>query len=231
MYYVQLQCVTVIHEKLRNIFQNLLSKMKKIVIFGSTGMTGLCAVEAAVKKDLTVRAFVRDPKKLPENLKDKVEVITGNVLEPDSVSEAIEGVDGVVICLGTNNVLDPTSDMSEGTKNIIEAMRAKNVRVVSACLSAFLFYEPSKVPPRFVDINNDHERMYQALRDSGLDYIAVYPPHITSEPSAEYMVEINPKTSPGRTISKWDLGSFLVEALSEPKYYKAIIGLAQKPPA
>lgn len=192
-------------------------------------MTGLCAVEAAVKKGLSVRAFVREAKKLPENLKDKVEIFIGNVLEPDSVSDALEGMDGVVIALGTNNCLDPTSDMSEGTKNIIDSMRAKNIKIVSACLSAFLFYEPSKVPPRFVELNEDHKRMYEALQESALNYIAVFPPHIANEPSREVTIEVNPKTSPGRSISKWDLGAFLVDSLSEPKYYKSVIGIANKP--
>lgn len=130
---------------------------------------------------LNVRAFVRDAAKLPENLKNQVEVFVGNVLEPDSVSDAVEGMDGVVIALGTNNCLDPTSDMSEGTKNIIDAMRAKNVKNISACLSAFLFYEPDKVPPRFVNLNEDHKRMYDALSESPLNYVAVFPPHIASK--------------------------------------------------
>ncbi|XP_026743279.1 flavin reductase (NADPH) [Trichoplusia ni] len=204
--------------------------MKKIVIFGSTGMTGLCATEAAVKKGLSVRAFVRDEAKMPEHLRDKVELFPGNVLEPDSVADALEGVDGVVIALGTRNLLDEksASDMSEGTKNIIDSMRAKNVKIVSACLSAFLFYEPEKVPPRFVVLNEDHKRMYEALKESPLDYIAVFPPHIADEPSRDIVVTVNPTTSPGRSISKWDLGSFLVDSLSESKYYKSVIGIANK---
>lgn len=130
---------------------------------------------------LSVRAFVRDPAKVPDHLKDKLEIFEGNVLEPDSVHDAVEGTDGVVIVLGTRNSLEPTSDMSEGTRNIIEAMRAKNVTTVSACLSAFLFYAPEKVPPRFNDLNDDHKRMYLALKESGLNYIAVYPPHIAGK--------------------------------------------------
>ncbi|XP_047994249.1 flavin reductase (NADPH) [Leguminivora glycinivorella] len=205
--------------------------VKKVVIFGATGMTGLCAVEAAVKKGLEVRAFVRTLSKLPANLKDKVEIFQGNVLEPDSVHDAVEDMDAVVIALGTNNQLEPTSDLSEGTKNIIEAMRAKGVKILSVCLSAFLFYEPDKVPPRFVDLNEDHKRMYQAVKDSGLDYVAVFPPHIADEPSREIIVEVNPEKSPGRAISKYDLGAFLVNSLSEPKYYKSVIGITNAPKA
>ncbi|KAF9416169.1 hypothetical protein HW555_006421 [Spodoptera exigua] len=200
----------------------------KIVIFGSTGMTGLCAVEAAVKKGYHVRAFVRDEARMPAELKDKVELFVGNVLEPDSVADAVDGMDGVVVALGTRNSLEPTSDMSEGTKNIIESMRAKNVKPLSVCLSAFLFYEPEKVPPRFVDLNEDHKRMYEAVKESPLNWIAVFPPHIADEPSREVTVTINPTSSPGRTISKRDLGTFLVESLSEPKYFKSVIGIANK---
>ncbi|CAH2094848.1 unnamed protein product [Euphydryas editha] len=155
--------------------------MKKVVVFGSTGMTGLCAVEAALKKGLEVRAFVRDPALLPDNLKSKVEIIKGDVLEPDSVVHAVEGTDGVIIALGTRNSLSPTSDMSEGTKNIIEAMRAKHVKNVTACISAFLFYEPDKVPPIFSDITKDHKRMYSELQESGLNWVAVFPPHISGK--------------------------------------------------
>ncbi|CAK1583957.1 unnamed protein product [Parnassius mnemosyne] len=75
--------------------------MKKIVIFGSTGMTGLCAIEAALKKGLQVRAFVRDPVRIPDHLKDKVEAYKGDVLKPDSVANAVESTDGVVVTLGT----------------------------------------------------------------------------------------------------------------------------------
>ncbi|CAK1583963.1 unnamed protein product [Parnassius mnemosyne] len=203
--------------------------MKKIVIFGSTGVTGLCAVEAAVKKDLQVRAFLRDPAKLSDHLKDKVEVFKGDVLEPDSVANAVEGNDGVVVTLGTRNCLDPTSDLSEGLKNILEAMRAKNVKNITVCMSAFLFYEPDKVPEKFVPLNDDHKRMYEALKESGLNWVAVFPPHISEDPSREIIVEINPQKSPGRAISKWDLGAFMVDALFESKYYKSVIGLCNVP--
>lgn len=128
---------------------------------------------------LKVRAFVRDPSKLPEDLKSKVEVFQGNVLEPDSVRDAIDGTDGVVIALGTRSKLEATSDLSEGTKNIIDAMRSLNIKNVSVCLSAFLFYEAEKVPPIFVELTKDHKRMYDALRESPLNYVAVFPPHFT----------------------------------------------------
>ncbi|KAJ2940556.1 hypothetical protein O0L34_g6491 [Tuta absoluta] len=195
--------------------------VKKVVIFGANGNTGLCAVEAAVQKGLQVRAFVRDPKKLPTTLADKVEVFKGNVLEPDSVNDAIEGMDAVVICLGTGDNRELTSEIVEGTKNIIDSMCQKNVKIVSACLSAFLFHAPGKH-------TENHQQMYEYLRDSNLNYIAVWPPRITDTSSHKVFVEVNPTTTPGRSISKHDLGKFLVDSLDDSKYYKTVIGLANK---
>ncbi|KAJ2940555.1 hypothetical protein O0L34_g6490 [Tuta absoluta] len=203
--------------------------VKKVVIFGANGKTGLCATEAAVQKGLQVRAFVRDPKKLPASLADKVEVFKGNVLEPDSVNDAIEGMDAVVICLGPGNSYEPPTDMSMGTKHIIDSMLQKNVKLVSACLAGFLFHAPEKIPPSFKALNEEHTRMYQYLRNSNLNYIAAWPPHITDEPSHEVIIEVNPTKSPGQCISKYDLGKFLVDSLDDSKYYMTFVGIANKP--
>lgn len=96
--------------------------------------------------------------------------------------------------------------------------------------SAFLFYDKPKVPAMFHGINDDHERMLHLLEASkGLDWIAVMPPHIAGTPSGEFSIEIG--SSPGRAISKYDLGKFMIQCLSNPDYYKQRCGLATKVPA
>ncbi|KAF2897758.1 hypothetical protein ILUMI_08421 [Ignelater luminosus] len=200
--------------------------MEKVVIFGSTGMTGVCAVEAAVQKGLNVRAFVRDPSKLSDNLRNSVEVVKGNVLNYTDVHNAIKNVTAVVVVLGTRNDLSPTTVLSEGMKNIIKAMKDLNVEIVSVCLSAFLFYEPDKVPPMFKDLNADHQRQFDALKESGLKYIAVLPPHIADQPGAQY--EIKYDGLPAKVVSKHDLGRFLIDCLTQPEHYEKVCGIATK---
>lgn len=125
-----------------------------------------------------MRAFVRDPCKLPDHLRNSVEVVKGDVLNYTDVLNAIKNVTAVVVVLGTRNDLKPTTDLSNGMSNIIKAMQELHVEIVSVCLSAFLFYEPEKVPPMFKDLNADHLRMYDMVKVSGLKFIAVCPPHI-----------------------------------------------------
>ena len=52
-----------------------------------------------------MRVFVRDEAKIPESLREKVEPIVGDVTNPEDVSKAIAGREGVVVVLGTRNDL------------------------------------------------------------------------------------------------------------------------------
>lgn len=50
---------------------------------------------------LEVRAFVRDKTKIPEDLKNKIEAIVGDVTNAKQVADAVTGRDAVVVVLGT----------------------------------------------------------------------------------------------------------------------------------
>ncbi|XP_059806849.1 flavin reductase (NADPH) isoform X3 [Hypanus sabinus] len=150
---------------------------RKVAIFGSTGMTGLATLSQAVAAGHEVTVLVRDPARLPAEPKG-ISVIVGDVTNKEDVQKTVKGQDGVIVVLGTRNDLSPTTMMSEGTKNIIEAMKAHNVRKIVGCMSTFLLWDEAKIPPRLLDVTKDHQRMYEVLKNSGLDYVAVFPPHI-----------------------------------------------------
>lgn len=54
---------------------------------------------------LNVKVFVRDENKVPMNLKNKIEIIIGDVTNKEQVSNAISNTDAVVVVLGTRNDL------------------------------------------------------------------------------------------------------------------------------
>lgn len=49
---------------------------------------------------------------------------------------------------------------------------------------------------------------------------------ILETPSAEYIIKYD--ESPGRVISKHDLGEFLVKSLDQPEHYQKMCGIATK---
>ncbi|XP_055678706.1 flavin reductase (NADPH) [Lutzomyia longipalpis] len=198
--------------------------MQKLAIFGGTGMTGQCVVDHALRKGLKLRLLVRDMKTVPNTFRDKVEIILGDVTDYTKVQEVIQGTNGVVVVLGTRNNLEPTTVLSTGTENIVKAMKEASIQKLSICLSSFLFYDPEKVPTIFEHINKEHKRMLDIVKECDLEWRAVLPPHIADEPSAEFQV-LQDK-SPGRTISKLDLGKFLIDCLTQEQYIRRVLGIA-----
>jgi len=201
-----------------------MSSLNKIAVFGGTGVTGICVVNAALEKGKQVKILVRDEATVPVEFKDKIEIIKGDVLNQDDVDKVVKGADAVIIVLGTRNSTAPTTMMSDGTKNIIQAMKSNGLRKFSACMSSFLFMQPEMVPEEFINLNADHKRMLEVIKESDLDYRAVLPPHIANEPSAPFQT-LHDK-SPGLSISKYDLGKFFVDCLDQEEHLRKVIGIA-----
>ncbi|XP_067130096.1 flavin reductase (NADPH) [Centruroides vittatus] len=200
---------------------------KKIVIFGATGNTGLVTTEYAIKNGYEVSVFIRDPAKLPADLKPH-KVFVGDVLNQENVDSAIEGQDAVVVTLGTRTDLGPTTVLSEGLKNIINGMVKHHVKRITCCISAFLFWERSKVPEMYIPVTEDHERMLNVLKASDREWVALFPPHITSEPSNQPYTLKNDKPY-GRMISKYDLAEIMVKCLTDEERIGHTIGMGYEP--
>ena len=67
----------------------------QITILGSTGQVGKAVVIEALKSGYQVKVLVRSPDKLGD-LKEKVEVIKGNLLDAMSVEKALEGRKAII---------------------------------------------------------------------------------------------------------------------------------------
>ncbi|XP_035219999.1 flavin reductase (NADPH)-like [Stegodyphus dumicola] len=198
------------------------SILKKVIIFGASGNTGLATVEAALKSGYEVTAFVRDKSKLGTVVPNHV--VEGDVLDKEGVETGIKGHDAVIVVLGTRNDLSPTTVMSDGTKNILEAMKKHDVKRVSCCISSFLFWPREKVPKPYIPVTEDHERMLEALKASDREWVAVLPPHIAEEP-AKGNYEIKNEAPVGRVISKYDLAEILVKCLTAEEHIGHYVGI------
>ncbi|KAG8182901.1 hypothetical protein JTE90_004265 [Oedothorax gibbosus] len=196
--------------------------IKRVVVFGASGNTGLATVEAAIKKGYEVTAFVRDKAKLGDV--SPQHIVVGDVLNKDNVDQAIQNQDGVIVVLGTRNDLSPTTVMSDGTKNILESMKKHDVKRISCCISSFLFWEREKVPKPYIPITEDHDRMLQALKECDREWVAVLPPQIAEEP-AKGNYQLKNETPVGRVISKYDLAEILVNCLTAEEHIGHYVGI------
>ncbi|XP_004441607.1 PREDICTED: flavin reductase (NADPH) [Ceratotherium simum simum] len=193
--------------------------VKKIAIFGATGMTGLPTLAQAMEAGYEVTVLVRDASRLPSEGPQPAHVVVGDVRQAADVDKTVAGQDAVIVLLGTRNDLSPTTVMSEGARNIVAAMKAHGVDKVVACTSAFLLWDPAKVPAQLRDVTDDHIRMHKVLKESGLKYVAVMPPHIAGDKplTGAYTVTLDGR-GPSRVISKHDLGNFMLRCLTTDEY-------------
>ncbi len=194
----------------------------KLMIFGATGGTGIELVKQALEQKHAVTAFVRDPARLAiedENLT----FVTGDVFDPASVAQAVQGQDAVVCALGAGSDLKKTAVRTTGTINIINGMKTHNVKrlmVVTAMgigeswdtLSLFnkLFFATLLRSSR-----TDHETQETAVKESGLDWTIIRPSGLTDTPRTgvyEFGENILAKTS---KISRADVADLILNTLEQ----------------
>lgn len=128
--------------------------MKRILVTGGTGFVGVRVVAALDAAGLSARVF--DLKPRPERLppvRSDVEIVTGDITDPQAVSRAAEGCDGIVHLAGLMTVdcaRDPILGARVnlmGSLNVFEAARVYRLPV--AYLSTAGVFGPSDaVNPR-----------------------------------------------------------------------------------
>ena len=102
----------------------------RCLVTGATGYIGGRLVPRLLGAGLRVRAMARNPDKLAEaGWRDDVEVVRGDLTEPESLTEAFDGADVVyylVHSMGTSP--DFVAEEAQSARNVAEAARRAGVR-------------------------------------------------------------------------------------------------------
>jgi putative NADH-flavin reductase len=201
--------------------------MKTIALFGGSGKTGQPFLEKALQAGYRIKALARSPEKISQQ-SDHLEVIKGDVLQLQDVQRTVQGTD-VTVSLFGHVKGSPKWLQSDGTYNIISAMDAEGIQKVISLSGGGLPFEKDR--PKFADkiirgimkivapkVLNDAERHAEILKDSGLNWIIVRGPRLTTEPEkGDYRVGwvgVNASTSIGRE----DLADFLLKQVEDNQY-------------
>src|SRR5690348_1732797 len=98
----------------------------KLLIIGSTGGTGRELVKQGLEQGHQVKAFARTPSKVGMSHQN-LRIAQGDVTAYASIEAAVQGQDAVLCALGTR-VIRKNTIQSEGTRNIILAMRKNGIK-------------------------------------------------------------------------------------------------------
>lgn len=211
------------------------SKMK-VIIFGSTGTIGKHLIEQSLDKGYEVSAFSRNSDNLIKFEHPGLHKIEGDVFNAQDLQNAIKGQDVVIIVLGSGKSRKGTV-RSEGTKNIIKAMKINGVKrlICQSTLGAGestgnlnFFWKNIMFGWLLKQVFLDHELQEEYVRSSGLDWTIVRPAAFTDgKKTALYRHGFSSfDNSIKLKISRADVADFILKQLDSSIYLFKSPGLS-----
>ena len=209
--------------------------MKTIAVIGASGLTASECVYQALQDGNNVVGLTRNVAnvKIPtgsggasagQPLSDpKLTLIAGDVTKKADVDKVFESndIDGVIVALGGKTSDVGETMLTDGTKNVIAAMKEKGVKRLSVVTSIGAGDSENQAPfffkvlmwtamkKIFTDKNNQEE----ATRNSGLDYCIVRPGGLTVDPPTGVINVIDGEAGsiPRADVAQFCLDSVLVD--------------------
>jgi len=202
----------------------------KAFVAGATGQTGRRIVEELVKRNIPVRALVRNLEKAKEILPPEADLVTGDVLNATSLAELIGDCTVLFCATGATPSFDPTGPYKvdyEGSKNLVDAAKAKGIEhfvfVSSLCVSNL--FHPLNL---FWLILIWKRQAEEYLEKSGLTYTIVRPGGLKNEDNTDAIVMESADKLFDGSIPRTKVAQVCVEALFYPKSHNKIVEIVAK---
>jgi uncharacterized protein YbjT (DUF2867 family) len=205
----------------------------KALVVGATGQTGRRIVEQLVKRQIPVRAMVRDRARASEILPAAAEMVVGDVLEPSTLRAAIGDCTVVLSATGAAPSFNPFGPYQvdyEGTKNLVDAAKAAQIQhfVMVSSLCTSQFFHPLNL---FWLILVWKQQAEQYLKRSGLVYTIVRPGGLKNTEEHPPIVMSGADTLFDGSISRDQVAQVCIEALSQKAARDKIVEIVSRPEA
>ena len=210
----------------------------RIVLWGATGLTGHEVLNQALEGGHEVKAVARKPSLIEAECAN-LSVVRGDVLNPQSVQEAVAGGEVVISALGGGASLTkarkPTTIYSEGFANIVAAMRKHNIRRFIALLSVGTVPDPNepfihkRIIRPLIRANYDDMRKAENVMAGcdDLDWVVIRPLRLMNTPrTGKYRTVDNILPPGGVEISRADVAEFILKQVSTDEHLRNYMTIA-----
>lgn len=208
----------------------------RLTVFGATGRTGLHVVRQAIDAGHEVTAVVRDPARLPAELRERTKVVQADVMASGAIEETVKGRDAVISAIGSRDVRNPTSVCTDSARSIIAAMRAADGgRLVTASNSAmapgpgddpFTRYvvKPVILARLLRHMIDDMEQAERLVLASGLNWTIVRAGRLTDNPGkGTYRRAVDRNVFGGFQITRADFATAMLDAAGDPACIEHVV--------
>jgi putative NADH-flavin reductase len=198
-----------------------------LLIVGATRGIGRELLKQALAAGHSVTVLVRDPSRLTVQ-HERLKVVTGDILDAKSVAEAMVEQDAVLCTIGVKVPGLHVSVFSEGTKNLLAAMKGAGVKRL-VCVTGIgagdskghggFIYDNFVLPFLFRAVYADKDRQEAIIRASDREWTIVRPGFLTNGPLTErYKAPTDLTGVTAGWISRADVAHFMLKSLEASEY-------------
>jgi putative NADH-flavin reductase len=207
----------------------------KVLVIGATGRLGKLLVAYSLEEGHEVIAFSPNIDEFPFG-HEKLTLFQGDAHFQSLIASAAQDVDVIFSVVGIRKFSGPITLLSDSIRNIIGAMQKLGKKRIITITGAGILQDNERqtimeslsFPPNLQNLSLDHQRVWELLRASDLDWTIACPAFMhTRERTGKYLVakDYYPKQALNE-VSVEDVADFMVKEMVENQYLKSRVGIA-----
>jgi uncharacterized protein YbjT (DUF2867 family) len=220
----------------RGLGGEVVTEKKSVAVFGGSGKTGRELIAVALERGLRVRALYR-PGSEPADKREDLDVITGQLTNPEDIRRTLEGTMGAILVfgprLGKRN--HPMPFTADATARIVAEMKQLGVPRLIVQVGAMaggdtpnwsrgVRWFVGRYRKSYPEIDSDRDAQEVVTKESGLDWTLVKPFRISGARGKG-----NPRVAPAirigmfTSIRRRDLVEFHVNELLDGRFHRQAV--------
>lgn len=181
--------------------------MKNIIILGASGSLAKYVINVLkADEDVHLTLFVRNKMRLGNVDTSGCTLIEGDVLDYDSLKNALKGQDVVYGNL--------SGDLGAMAKNIVMAMHETGVKKLIFISSIGIYDEPVR------SVLKPYRAAADVIESSDLDYTILRPTWFTNDNEVDYELTSKGQPEKGSVISRKSIAAFISKIIQSPDKYR-----------